>query len=240
MNVFSYDIPQAIETSLDMLDRIGEYVEGENQNQREWLKDMPLYLEVYKPLSTLSCIPKCIMGGLEDLVAYVDEFLNGTDKDFNYTYHDLYNKYFDKCISEIERYKYTRRATLPVAGDASYESEYPPCLQLMLPRIIKLEDGSERLTLMVVFRSNDAVKAFPMNLVAVAMFQKKLAEYFNVEVGQLRYVVNSFHCYQADIEKLKAYNDRFRDCQDLSEIAFTLDEYYEVENEYKRQKELSI
>ena len=240
MNIIGYDIPTAIESSLDRLWRCGDLVRGENQNQTEWLLDTSLHLTVLHPLDTEYCIPKCIMGGLEDLVAYVDEFLNGTDKEFNYTYHGLYSKYFDRCISEIERCNYTRRATLPLAGDVSYESEYPPCLQLMLPRIIKSKDGSERLTLMVVFRSNDAVKAFPMNLVAIAMFQKKLANYFNVEMGELQYIVNSFHCYQADRSKLEAYVARFNQTLDMSEIAFTLDEYYEVENEYKRQKELSL
>ena len=240
MYVVGYDLINGVEQALLSLSRLGYKVEGENQSNHEWLLDNSLHLKISAPLSTHYCIPKCIMGGFEDLVAYVDEFLNGTDKDFNYTYHDLYNKYFDKCISEIERYRHTRRATLPLAGDVSYESEYPPCLQLMLPRIIKDEGGYEYLKLMVVFRSNDAVKAFPMNLVAIAMFQKKLADYFNVAVGEIDYVVNSFHCYEADIPKLEAYCNRFQNANYFSEIAYSLEEYYEVENEYKRQKELSI
>lgn len=215
--------------ALHCLSKNGKRVEGENQSNKDILLEDILFIKTYNPLGKEYCIPKCLAGGLEDLKSYVDEFLYGTkDGKFTYTYHEIYSQYMDRCKAEIERYPYTRRAVLPLAGEASYASQYPPCLQLIIPRIIKLENDVAALNLTAVFRSNDAVNAFPMNIFALAVMQKQLAEEFNVEVGDLIYMANSFHCYSRDIPKLEGYADRYEWSTHPSEYAFTMDEYKEV------------
>ena len=134
-------------------------------------------------------------------------------------------KYWEQCEKEIERYRYTRRATLPIAGEVSYASQYPPCLQLLLPRIVKdLNNQTERLDLTVVFRSNDAVNAFPMNAFAISMMQKQLAEKHGVDCGELLYIANSFHCYHKDLDKLRAYVRRWKNAENSSDYGYSMAE----------------
>jgi thymidylate synthase len=228
MFIVAQNLAKGVFEALKRLDEAPNVVEGENQSNKEILLERKLVMRIYQPLDTEYPIPKCIAGGLDDLADYVAEMLKGTkDGDFTYTYHELYSPYLDKMREEINRYRYTRRATLPIAGEKSYGTPYPPCLQLILPRIVKEEHGVDRMDLTVVFRSNDAVNAFPMNAFALAMMQKALAEEFGCDVGEFVYIANSFHCYAKDWGKLRQYVNRYTNAQADSDYGITMEEYEE-------------
>ena len=64
---------------------------------------------------------------------------------------------------------------------------------------------NEKLEMTIVFRSNDGVKAFPMNIHAVEMLHIKVANELGLEVGPLHYIANNFHAYSKDFHTLESY-----------------------------------
>lgn len=179
--------------------------------------------------------PKCIMfEDIEGLIEYDLEFTEGINDDkFNYTYHKLFAPYLDKCIKELVENPKSRRAVLPIAGEMSYKDEYPPCLQLIMVDIS--EDMYVNLT--VVFRSNDAVKAFPSNLFAI----KRLQDHFVGEIsertndsywiGHITYIANNFHAYSNDYGMLDGYLNQMKTADD-KKLFWTFEEYISAMSEY--------
>ncbi len=165
---------------------------------------------------------------LYTLVAYDLELNNGVLdwEGFDYTYHELYSKYYDSCIAELKRDNRTRRATLPIAGDKSYNSPHPPCLQTIL---IKIKDGKLHTT--SVFRSNDGVKAIVMNLFGIARLAHRVAKDVGVEVGGLTHIADSYHAYEKDWAELEGYCKMFETRND-EDLYYTYDEYLEAYDEY--------
>lgn len=176
--------------------------------------------------------PKCVMfEDIEGLVEYDLEFVEGINdnKKFNYTYHKLFVPYLDKCIEELVNNPQSRRAVLPIAGEVSYEDEYPPCMTTMM---VDLSDEKE-VNLTVVFRSNDAVKAFPSNLFAVKRLQDYIVRKLNDNtddyhyIGNIIYFVNNFHAYSNDYGILDGYLKQMKTAED-EKLFWTADEYYEA------------
>lgn len=179
--------------------------------------------------------PKCVMfEDIEGLIEYDLEFVKGINDDkFNYTYHQLFEPYFDKCIDELVNNPHTRRAVLPIAGEMSYKDDYPPCCQLIMVDLSELRE----VNLAVVFRSNDAVKAFPSNLFAVKRLQNHIAEVLTDKsgtehyLGNIVYVVNNFHAYSNDYGMLDGYLNQMSTADD-EKLFWTAEEYFEAMNEY--------
>ena len=198
-------LPEAIESALIDLSWYGEEGVRENQNQKERCKEIRLVINVIRPQEEPK-YSKAIPCGKADLKNYIDEFINGTadNKGWHYTYHQLYEPFYGKVIAEFKRCKHTRRACISLGqGDINF-TEYPPCLQLLMFDIV-----DDCLEITAVFRSNDAVKAFGMNIQAIAELQKKVAEELGFWAGELHYIVNSFHAYERDWRTLKNYVKMF-------------------------------
>ena len=179
--------------------------------------------------------PKCVMlEGIEGLIKYDLEVTEGINDDkFNHTYHKLFAPYFDKCIDVLVADPTSRRAVLPIAGEASYKDGYPPCMQVIMVDLSELNE----VNLAVVFRSNDAVKAFPSNLFAVKRLQdliaKTLTEKSGVEhyLGNIVYVANNFHAYSNDYGMLDGYLKRMQTAEN-GKLFWTSDEYVMALEEY--------
>lgn len=172
--------------------------------------------------------PKCVMfEDIQGLVEYDLEFTEGlNDGKFNYTYHQLFEPYFDKCIEELINNPQSRRAVLPIAGEMSYADKFPPCMQLIM---VDLSEGNE-VNLAVVFRSNDAVKAFPSNLFAVRRLLDYIAYTLQEKTGNtyyagnIVYMVNNFHAYSSDYGMLDGYLNRMKTAED-EKLFWTAAEY---------------
>lgn len=190
-----------IEAAMKALNENGIVQERENQDRKDVTKEIQLCLDIECP-SAEPAISRSIVTDLAGLAKYDHEFLDGTGDDagWKYTYHGLYSRFYDKLIEELRRNIHTRRACIALGqGDINF-SDDPPCMQLMMFNYV---DGKLEMT--IVFRSNDGVKAFPMNIHAVEMLHQKVAAELNVPVGPLHYIANNFHAYSKDFHVLESY-----------------------------------
>lgn len=155
-------------------------------------------------------ISKFFIGGPRELQRYTMEMLDGI-LDFEvekgkwaYTYHQRYQDQIPFVLQELRRNPDSRRAVMTVRDkDADMGSDDPACLQH-----IQYFIRQGKLDCMTLFRSNDACKATFMNAFALIMLQKRLAEELGVEVGIYIHRANSFHCYEKDHDRLKAFMGR--------------------------------
>ena len=236
----------AIIDSWEVLQNRGKKRLRNNQSKIEECLEIGLCLDIrYDEHFSDYYAPKCVMfEDIEGLVEYDLEFTYGiNDGKFNYTYHQLFAPYLNKCIDELVNNPQSRRAVLPIAGEMSYKDEYPPCLQLMM---VELSDRNE-VNITVVFRSNDAVKAFPSNLFAV----KRLQDYIVTELtdrsenddkywmGNIVYIANNFHAYGHDYKMLNGYLNRMYNAED-EKLFWTADEYLEAITKYVEGNRINV
>ena len=198
-------VAHGIMESMKRLNECGKVSDRENQSNADQCKEIQLLLEI-DSVKAEPFISRCIVTDLKGLASYDHEILDGTadNAGWAYTYHSLYKPYLQPMIDELKRNIYTRRARLNVGeGDLLYTGD-PPCLNMMLFSYV---DG--RLDMTIVFRSNDGVKAFPMNIHALAMLHLKVAEEVGVEPGAMHYIANNFHAYSKDWQLLDQYCKNF-------------------------------
>ena len=196
-------------------------------------KDCSMVMVVDDPLAE-PMIHLDFPGGLEDLQEYCMEVLDGIkdhcvrdqrdpdDHRWEYTYHQrlfaftAQGKVYDQIramAQKLAQTPYTRRAqavTWKVWEDNDCYD--PACLQSIWCRIVVDDADKWWLNTNVRFRSNDAYKAAFMNMFALTMLQKLIAEtiatYTGHEVGLGRYMheADSFHIYGSYFREFK---DRF-------------------------------
>lgn len=216
----------AVEESMKLLNN-APIIECENQDRKDQSKDLQLIINVNN-IDEIT-ISKAIPCDLHGLVEYDLEFTEGVkdfEKNWDYTYHQLFEPYYNYCLNELLREPNTRRAVLPIAGPKSYGTLHPPCMQNIMYRIV---DG--KLNTTVTFRSNDGVKAFAMNSFAIARMSHKIASTLEIPVGSYTHIANSFHAYSCDWDMLDSYCKNFNNRQN-EKLYYTLDEYMEAYDEY--------
>lgn len=196
-----------VEESIKSLNKNGKLVKRENQNLEDDLREIQLVLDI-EDIKAEPFISKCIFSDLKGLASYDHEMLDGTsdERGWKYTYHGLYKPYYNNLIEELKRNPNTRRARLCIGAlnpDLIY-SEDPPCWIEALFVIV-----DEKLEATFIFRSNDGVKAFPMNIHALAMLQIKIADEIGLEPGAMHYIANNFHCYSRDFDVMSQYCKNF-------------------------------
>ena len=190
-----------VEEAMKALNASGIEQERENQDRADQMTEIQLLLDIEDPLGE-PAISRSIYTDLPGLASYDHEFLDGTadDAGWKYTYHMLYSRFYDQLLSELRRNINTRRACIALGqGDINF-SEDPPCMQLLM-----FNHVNGKLEMTVVFRSNDGVKAFPMNIHACSLLQEKVAGELGLPVGPMHYIANNFHCYSRDREVLANY-----------------------------------
>ena len=190
-----------IEAAMKALNENGIVQERENQDRKDVTKEIQLCLDIEEPAAE-PFISRCIVTDLKGLANYDHEFLDGTSDDagWEYTYHALYSRFYDQLIAELKRNIHTRRACIALGqGDINFSPD-PPCLQMIMFNYV---DGKLEMT--ILFRSNDGVKAFPMNIHAIEMLHQKVAGELDLPVGPLHYLANNFHAYSKDFHTLESY-----------------------------------
>ncbi|MBR4394802.1 MAG: hypothetical protein IKT01_00190 [Eubacteriaceae bacterium] len=229
-------ICEAVEASLRALQEYGIDRTRENQDRKDIVKETQLVIDVTEPLSE-PAVSKAMPADINMLVQYEDEFLNGSsdDKGWEYTYHALYSPFYPKVLNELKRNLNSRRACIALGqGDINFTPD-PPCLQLLM---FVQADGALELT--CVFRSNDGVKAFAMNICAIAALQRKAAADLGLNVGQLHYIANNFHAYSKDFDLLKTYIatfDKYSDKEHLWRKSYSWAQHEAAEKKYYSAKE---
>jgi len=202
-------------------------------------KDCSMLISVVNPLAE-PMIHLDFPGGPEDLQEYTMEVCDGIknhlvrdpndpeDTRWEYTYNQRLFKYNvgGKLYDQIEilcqklaKSPYTRQAqAITWKVDEDNECYDPACLQSIWTRIIE-DQGIWYLNTNVRFRSNDAYKAAFMNMFALTMLQKKIADRVaeiagrEVVVGRYVHFADSYHIYGSYFEEfegrfLKNYKER--------------------------------
>lgn len=216
------ELHKATDKALEILNNC-PVVERENQDHLDKMKECGMTIHVEDVNNPM--ISEAFPGYYHQLVEYKLELVDGI-KDFemaykrddnggwSYTYHEIIADNIENCINELKRNKITRRAVLPVAGDKSYSSIHPPCLQNVYfqvsPKEKIDESGNKKiidsLDTVVNFRSNDAFRAFVMNSFGLI----ELARYISLkvgieELGSYTHHASNFHVYSTSFEDLNNY-----------------------------------
>lgn len=205
MEIEASSIGEAVELAMIALRDYGKVENRENQDRADLCKEIRLGIEIREPQSE-PYISKTIPCGLDGLKNYIREFLDGDNDNlgYAYTYHQLYSPFYESVLNELRRNLGTRRACIALGQGAINFTQYPPCLQLL-----NFSCSENKLNLTCYFRSNDGVKAFPMNIIAIAELQKKVVKELNLEIGTLYYFANNFHAYSKDWHTLDSYCNLF-------------------------------
>ncbi|RLE88190.1 MAG: hypothetical protein DRJ49_05395 [Thermoprotei archaeon] len=206
-------LPEAWERSIALLWRSGFRIYTEYE---EYSIDSPMTIKVLKPYEEPRIHLKgIVVGKLSQLFDYVDEVLYGTNdwrvgKDWHYTYHERLFNYtvngntvnqIEYVVKKLKKVPCSRRAqaiTWKPWKDINVDS--PPCLQRVWFRIVE-----DKLILHVHLRSNDALKAAFMNMMAFTELQRIIAEKLGVEVGYYLHIADSYHVYERDWKWVKKF-----------------------------------
>ena len=216
--VYGKTLPESYHKALLKLKECGDVVDCSDWNTTCLETSMTIVVE--EPVSE-PMISKCFIGGPHELQQYIMEMLDGI-LDFEiekgnwvYTYHNRMaamktpdGKEQDQIafvVEELKRNPSSRRAVILVRNWEDLSSDDPACLQHIQYFI---RDG--KLECKVLFRSNDACKASFMNMFALIMLQKRIAEEIGVQVGSYTHRANSYHCYERDFSSLDHYTERIR------------------------------
>ncbi|NLW70705.1 MAG: hypothetical protein GX061_06450 [Eubacteriaceae bacterium] len=233
--ISAVSISEAIEKSLKALNENGVICARENQDRADTTKETQVVIDVIDPTAE-PMVSKAMPCDINALVQYEDEFLNGTaDGDgWKYTYHSLYSPFYDKVIAELKRNINTRRACIALGqGDINFTSD-PPCLQLLM-----FTANENALEVTCLFRSNDAVKAFPMNIIAIAALQEKAAGDMGMKIGAMHYIANNFHAYSKDFATLENYIrlfDKYDTPETLHRKSYTNSQHEQARKKYYESK----
>ena len=185
-------------------------------------KEISATIHITNPLEE-PMISKLFIGGFRELEQYRQEMLDGIldfeiDRgNWNYTYHDRMVNYTSEhidqiqfVINELKRNPSSRRAVILIRDASDIGSSDPACLQHIQFFIRKDEYGVDALHCKVLFRSNDACKAFFMNAFALILLQERIANTLNVTMGTYTHRANSLHCYARDYKLLEDYVSRIK------------------------------
>ena len=261
-------LSQAYHAALLTLQKYGEEADCADWEQKQ--KELSMTIIIDEPLQE-PMISKYFIGGPEALEQYRQEMLDGI-LDFEvekgnwaYTYHDRMVNYpmtwkttysldthtiitdnsinqIDFVINELKRNPSSRRAVVLVRDPSvDTNSDDPACLQH-----IQYFIRNNKLHCKVLFRSNDACKASFMNMFALIMLQKRIADELGIELGTYVHRANSYHCYEKDYEMLKNYTDAITEAVNLGEknqiaLAFNYkDGWDELMEEFKPDIEKKV
>ena len=234
-------LTEGYHAALSALNEYGEITDCGDWNTTQ--KEISVTIVIKHPLWE-PMISKCFIGGPEELQQYVMEMLDGI-LDFEidrgkweYTYHDRMVRYpgndgylIDQISfveNELRRNPSSRRAVIMIRSKDDIGSPDCACMQH-----IQYFVRDNQLHCKVLFRSNDGPKASFMNMFALIMLQKRIADNLGLEVGTYTHRANSYHCYEKDFDKLASYAERINS-ESLEDLT------YEYEGDWKEMMEESI
>jgi len=150
------------------------------------------------------------------LADYVDEVLHGTKdswigRGWDYTYHQRLFEYeqagqktdqISQIISKLEPTSFSNRAQATTWMPwRDYAVAGPPCLQRIWCKII----DDEWLEMHTSWRSRDAYNAAFMNMYAMTLLQKMVADKIGVKVGRYVDDSDSYHVYDRNFKNLERF-----------------------------------
>jgi len=241
-------LPQAYHMALLFLHTYGTMEDCQDWNTRQLELSMTIFVE--EPLAE-PMISRAFIGSPLELEQYRQEMLDGIldfeirKGNWKYTYHDRMVNYpyffefdlkyekdhinqIDFVINELKRNPSSRRAVILIRDNSIDPfNDDPACLQ-HLQYFIR----DNELHCKALFRSNDACKATFMNMFALIMLQKKIADELGIPVGTYVHRANSFHCYEKDLHLLEGYVARI--LRETEEMTYDYEgDWKEMMDEFK-------
>lgn len=165
-------------------------------------KDISIAIEIRRPWGP-PIFSKCIWSSIDGAFKYAEEVTSGRQdgkKEIGgYTYYDRLFKQWPGMLAELNRNLATRRAQcITWQPEIDLGAPYPPCLQRIWLRVVH-----GRLDMHSHWRSRDALKAWGLNVFALAHLHKMWANQMSIGVGVYREFIDSCHIYGRDIETAK-------------------------------------
>ncbi|MEM1509316.1 MAG: thymidylate synthase [Thermofilaceae archaeon] len=195
-------LPETWETAVSELWFSGEIVETE---YGEKAKEAMAVIEVAEPFAEPRFHLKGIVGKVSEYIAEVVEGVHDAMVgQYGYTYHERLFSYasplgpvnqIERIVEKLSKAYYTRRA-IAVTWQPwrDLESEHPPCLVYLWFH----SSNGVNLNVHAHMRSNDALKAAFMNMLAFTALQQRVAERLGMRVGKYIHTASSFHIYERD------------------------------------------
>jgi thymidylate synthase len=154
--------------------------------------------------------------GLMSLADYVDEVLYGIKdswigRGWDYTYHQRLFEYeqagkktdqISQIIKKLKPTSFSNRAqAVTWMPWRDYDVAGPPCLQRIWCKIV----DEESLEMHTSWRSRDAYNAAFMNMYALTLLQKMIADKIGVKVGRYVDDSDSYHVYDRNFKSLERF-----------------------------------
>ena len=227
INITKTTLPEAFHSALLMLSQFGEDYPCEDQDNPTMMKEISVCFTAEEPFVE-PMITKLYPGGFMELQEYILELTQGI-KDFKigdgkcweYTYSQRILPWIDHVCQELNRNKYSRRASIAVRdNNVDSSNSHPACLQVLVFNI-----REDKFHMTALFRSNDAVQACGMNITALVMLQKMVADRLGYPVGSYSHIATSFHAYERSWGTLKKYVDDITS-KPISDLTYDYEGYY--------------
>ena len=215
-------LPGAYHNALEALDKYGEY--GPCSDYDTAQKELAMTIVVEQPLAE-PMISKLFLGDPRSLEQYRQEILYGIldfeieRGNWHYTYHRRMEEQIPWVKEELQRNPDSRRAVIDIRSPEDLESDSPACLQ-HIHYLVR----DNALHCKTLFRSNDACKATFMNMFALILLQKSIADELGVEMGTYTHRANSFHCYERDFGLLGGYLNRIEGAKNADELCYSYED----------------
>jgi thymidylate synthase len=207
LHIWQKLLPLAWEQSIISLIKYGDEYPG-----RYWRHGMPVGRAAHMTIvATHWGLEPCVHRGFtctpEDFLAYATEITDGTERGWDYTYHDRIFKYGAERIDQYEyalncltRKPESNKAVITLADPiwdsrGSGAGSHIPCLREIKWRI----DGHETLDTMLYWRSRDAINAALPNMFGLLQLTERFASdlekrlYRPIRIGKLYDVTDCYH-----------------------------------------------
>jgi thymidylate synthase len=210
-------LPESWEKSLLLLRERGIKSRKESYTNKSGVDEIletSMKIIVNEPLKE----PRIHVGceGLMSLTSYVDEVLDGIKdswigRGWDYTYHQRLFEYeqagqktdqISQIIQKLKPTSFSNRAqAVTWMPWRDYDVAGPPCLQRIWCKIV----DDECLEMHTSWRSRDAYNAAFMNMYALTLLQRMIADKIGVKVGRYVDDSDSYHVYDRNFKSLERF-----------------------------------
>jgi len=137
---------------------------------------------------------------LETIEKYYYNYIIGKDiqKNESYTYGSRISEQLFIIMAMLKNTPETNQATIEIGRPEDVKIHDPSCL-----RVLDFKVVNKKLNLTSYWRSNDLFFGTPTNLGGLAYLQRDVAEFAELDVGEMYYSSSGLHLYSYQIELAK-------------------------------------
>lgn len=157
---------------------------------------------------------------------FMDKFHRG-DGRHNYIYGTRWqnSQQFQRIVKRLQDDRYSRQAIMEIwdsSLDLNSDETNVPCTIIHQFLIRKNAVGVDEFYTNVYIRSNDFMKGFKYDIFLNSFIHEAFAGFLNCQVGELTFMVGSFHTYKPDYSKLSQIVNEFNNPNPIQQPRFSL------------------